>query len=90
MTETHCIFCHQNFLYDLRPVLGFATARACEDCQQKFAKQTDKNVAQIFRECRRERSVDAVIGVVVWAVMLAVVIPLALVFVVADKVSRRA
>lgn len=90
MTKTHCIFCHQNFFGVLRPVLGFATARACEDCQQKFAKQTEKTVQDIRRECRRERSVDTVIGVVVWAVMLAVVIPLALVFVVADKVSRRA
>lgn len=92
--KTHCIFCHKTFFLDeLRPVLGFATARACEYCQTKFLKQTERNVAQIKREYMRGQLVSNVLlglSMVVWAVMIvAVFIPVAVVVGVAGKLTSK-
>ena len=32
----HCIFCSKSFFQELQPILGFATARACPECLEKF------------------------------------------------------
>jgi hypothetical protein len=32
----HCIFCHRSFFQELLPILGFTTARACDECLNTF------------------------------------------------------
>jgi len=55
MTENHCIFCSKNFPYELEPVLGFESARACHECNEEFKDRTAETVAQVFMDyARRE------------------------------------
>lgn len=54
--QTHCIFCSKNFPYELRPVLGFATARACSACQEIFARQWAERVQESVREYEQAKT----------------------------------
>jgi hypothetical protein len=41
----HCIFCSGNFCEELQPILGFATARACPACMEKFKAEIARGVS---------------------------------------------
>jgi hypothetical protein len=50
----HCFFCGGNFNQPLRPILGFATATACEDCQKNFRAEYNRtSLIVICEACER-------------------------------------
>jgi hypothetical protein len=49
----HCIFCRG--IHELEPILGFATAKACRECNERFEMQINTNVLAVWREYRRKQ-----------------------------------